>query len=371
MGRTCCIVYRKETSRRKKSSPLEEIGCIDDEASRGEHSHTDTTPPMAGSGSDGTTFEDSGGLSGFECPTAAKAAAAAAATAPAFGRGDSRDRNMRVEHDYEQQQQQQPSPEESPVRILRRPSSRAYASQGRNPKQVKENASSSVSETPGLGDQPSVGDSRFPSIPLDDPVFDANGPGPGYDFSGASPLELLVSPVESTLGTGSLEVTTAIPSKPPRAYADEDVQEAGSLWDRSSLTSPLRRMATLRRAPSFETPSRSRRDQFEDALVRALDDKLEGNRLRHVTTPPSVSRPRMSRSNSFTEGITTYSMTSARSPMLAAGRCWMCQCGFENTVGQSLCLRCGRVAPVGHGGISATPTRTRLLPPHRMLSSIK
>ncbi|CAM9493067.1 unnamed protein product [Scytosiphon promiscuus] len=96
------------------------------------------------------------------------------------------------------------------------------------------------------------------------------------------------------------------------------------------------------------------RDQFEDALIRALDEKWENGR---GATNGAGTGLGIARSNSISEGTTA---------MLRAVKTWTCVCQFENSVGQTSCLGCGRVAPLSR---PTTPARRRL-PRHRMNSNI-
>ncbi|CAN0445155.1 unnamed protein product, partial [Laminaria digitata] len=81
-----------------------------------------------------------------------------------------------------------------------------------------------------------------------------------------------VSPVESLLGAPSSNLGAL--TKTPRAKSGLEVEKRGSLWDRSTM-SPIQPQPTT---PTTTAPSSGmRRDQFEDALVRALDSKWENN----------------------------------------------------------------------------------------------
>ncbi|CAM9253362.1 unnamed protein product [Ectocarpus fasciculatus] len=198
----------------------------------------------------------------------------------------------------------------------------------------------------------------------------------------ASPPLPLVSPVESAVGVGASVDYSADPgdsSKTPRAKSGQELRRSGSLWDRPSTLSPiLSKQGTSTATPSTpkggnstggQLPEKRRseaRDQFEDALIRALDNKWESGRPIHggygsdsgrasPPLPPMVTTP--SRSNSINEGP---------SAMLMAVKTWTCVCTFENSVGQTACLECGRVAPLNR---PSTPSRKRL-PKHRMNSSI-
>lgn len=205
----------------------------------------------------------------------------------------------------------------------------------------------------------------------------------------ASPPLPVVSPVESAIGVGSrVDHSADGPGNPktPRAKSGQELRRSGSLWDRASTLSPiLSKQGTSTATPSTpkgdsaaalgkdsgggELPERRRseaRDQFEDALIRALDNKWESGRPIHggygsdsdrasPPLPPVATTP--SRSNSINEGP---------SSMLMAVKTWTCVCTFENSVGQTACLGCGRVAPLNR---PTTPSRRRL-PPHRMNSSI-
>lgn len=158
----------------------------------------------------------------------------------------------------------------------------------------------------------------------------------------------------------------------------------------TSTVSPMQgpRLATPIKGGSAP-PKGPQRDQFEDALVRALEDKWERAKELGQRTPmrrnssdpregasaldnPAVRRmsgisnnSHLSRSSSFSE---TSSLFKGKNPMLAAGKCWTCVCGFENTVGQESCLGCGRVAPSRPPN---TPSTTmKRLPPHRLGSWI-
>ncbi|CAM9938987.1 unnamed protein product [Ectocarpus sp. 8 AP-2014] len=203
----------------------------------------------------------------------------------------------------------------------------------------------------------------------------------------ASPPLPVVSPVESAIGVGARVDHSADgpgDSKTPRAKSGQELRRSGSLWDRASTLSPiLSNQGTSTATPSTpkgdsalgkdsgggQLPERRRseaRDQFEDALIRALDNKWESGRPIHggygsdsgrasPPLPPVATTP--SRSNSINEGP---------SLMLMAVKTWTCVCTFENSVGQTACLGCGRVAPLNR---PTTPSRRRL-PPHRMNSSI-
>ena len=168
-----------------------------------------------------------------------------------------------------------------------------------------------------------------------------------------------VSPVESLLGVPASSIGAHL--KTPRAKSGLEVESAGSLWDRSTM-SPIQPQPTT---PTATAPlSGMRRDQFEDALVRALDSKWESNHFTADDNNP-IMRGRggaVSRAQSFSEG------GSKPNAMLAAGRCWTCVCTFENTVGQTACLGCGRIAPMRR---PKTPLlNKKRIPPHRMQSWI-
>eukprot|EP00903_Cladosiphon_okamuranus_P010049 g9528.t1 len=223
-----------------------------------------------------------------------------------------------------------------------------------------------------------------------------------------SSAQPLVSPVErraSMSSGGGQSVSGANLLQTPRAKSGLELQKSGSLWDRSTV-SPIASSRQQQQEEAsaagyatpktgFSTPKVSRpkaaaaaaaaaaagqngdrsglpptrrssggRDQFEDALLRALDDKWESARSLGgggggVTGAPRPPQRTLSRSNSSTDGV-------AVSPMLQAVKTWTCQCAFENSVGQTSCLGCGRVAPLSR---PTTPARKRL-PPHRRNSHI-
>lgn len=160
--------------------------------------------------------------------------------------------------------------------------------------------------------------------------------------------------------------------------------QSGSLWDRgvvSPMTSRQRDtpVTSTPKAPGTEHPTPEKkhdgplrrssgnaspgRDHFEDALSRALTDKLDGAKFAQGDSngyaSPPARRLGLSRANSSQDG--------ERSSMLMAVKTWTCVCTFENSVGQTACLGCGRVAPLSR---PTTPARRRL-PPHRMNSRIE
>lgn len=206
-----------------------------------------------------------------------------------------------------------------------------------------------------------------------------------------SSAQLQVSPVDKIIpfapGQG-VAADGTLPFQTPRAKSGLEVQTSGSLWDRSTVSPIMSRHAAVAAATSAPStpkgtppqgaalssakksnelpPRRSSggRDQFEDALLRALDDKWENGRSSssaqqgNGSARPMPPQRTISRSNSYSEGP---------SSMLSAVKTWTCQCAFENSVGQTSCLGCGRVAPLSR---PTTPARRRL-PPHRMNSKIE
>lgn len=340
----CWIVYRKERSRRQTPTTLNELDFASTSRGNGGKSPGSySTPPIAADSSDSTVFKGTP-TSAIVLPTKSMVTAATVSGG-----------HLNVDEEHKQQQRDH-------VRIL--PHRFAFGafsrgSRGHSSKQQQPPFHSTGGGIPVQREAPSAPEleSRFrPSLHN----------GHNYFATVSGPLQPMVSPVESSFGVGSLEVTTGVPAKTPRAYADLDVQEAGSLWDRSSLNSPLRRH--IANGVAMENHAKPKRDQFEDALLRALDTRLESSRAPHAknTSPP---KPKLLRASSYSEGTSTSNQT----PMLAAGKVWMCVCGFENTVGQASCLECGRVAPSRRGSegglVPSTPMRTRL-PPHRMRSFI-
>lgn len=178
-----------------------------------------------------------------------------------------------------------------------------------------------------------------------------SAPGETLPFRRPSAVQPLVSPVESSVSVGPRSMGSL---KTPRASAGLDVEMAGSLWDREGTVSPLQSKTPLR-TPVLPMP---KRDQFEDALVRALGNKWEAAKFAQANPMPTISR-----ASSYSEG------GPRKTPMLAAGKCWTCVCGFENSVGQESCLGCGRVAPLRRPSGGGTPARKRV-PPHRRNSHI-
>lgn len=222
----------------------------------------------------------------------------------------------------------------------------------------------------------------------------------------SSAVQPLVSPVSQSMGSGSVNAGMAANRhllQTPRAKSGLEVETSGSLWDRST-TSPITSglgvaaLAAAAAAPStpkacdvprllthnykkkkkgdsikkmkvngggngsgknLELPPKREsggRDQFEDALIRALDEKWENGRGAGAGAAGVVMG--LSRSNSTSDGGPTA--------MLRAVKTWTCVCQFENSVGQTSCLGCGRVAPLSR---PTTPARRRL-PAHRMNSNI-
>ena len=214
-----------------------------------------------------------------------------------------------------------------------------------------------------------------------------------------------VSPVGRAVAPASANAVSAdgsLPHQTPRAKSGLEVQKSGSLWDRSTVSPIIPRQVAAAAAAAPSTPkvtppvdastfaqksttelppprrrgssstSIGGRDQFEDALLRALDDKWESGRSAagapgngsagagaagggaQMMLPPQRT---ISRSESYAE---------APNSMLKAVKTWTCQCAFENSVGQTACLGCGRVAPLSR---PTTPARRRL-PPHRSHSRI-
>lgn len=171
-----------------------------------------------------------------------------------------------------------------------------------------------------------------------------------------------------------------------------EVFHSGSLWDRGVVSplKPRRKEASTPSSPKAtgtghptpeqkhdrprrrsSTSTSAERDRFEDALIRALTDKLVGARAgpgggNGYASPPQRQpqpqprpKPVISRSKS--------SPDAQRNPMLMAVKTWTCVCTFENSKGQTACLGCGRVAPLSR---PTTPSRVKLLPQHRMNSRI-
>ena len=188
-----------------------------------------------------------------------------------------------------------------------------------------------------------------------------NGMGEGFMLhASTSSARPTVSPVESLLGVPASNLGALL--KTPRAKSGLEVANGGSLWDRSTM-SPIQPQSST---PTTAAPlSGMRRDQFEDALVRALDSKWENNNFTLDSNSQMRGRA-VSRAQSFSEGAGAGG--SRPNAMLAAGRCWTCVCTFENTVGQTACLGCGRIAPIRR---PKTPLLSRnRMPPHRMQSWI-
>lgn len=356
LSRMCWIVYRKERSRRQKPTTLNELDFAstsrDNEV---KPSDSYSTPPMAASSSDGTVFKETP-MSAIALRTRTMVTAAAASGGHLKGNGNGHGNGMgNVDEEYKQQQKDY-------VRIL--PHRFAFGAfskgfRGHHSKQQHPAFHSSGGGIPVHREPPSAPE-------VESGIRPALHNERRYFATVSGSLQPMVSPVESSLGVGAFEVTTGVPAKTPRAYADLDVQEAGSLWDRSSLKSPIRRNAAS--GMTLEIQAKPKRDQFEDALLRALDTRLESSRAQHATNISSP-KPRLLRASSFSEGTSTSNQT----PMLAAGKVWTCVCEFENTVGQASCLGCGRIAPSRRGSegglVTSTPMRTRL-PPHRMRSFI-
>lgn len=268
--------------------------------------------------------------------------------------------------------------------------SRTGTATGRGAAAIPTSASWSTRDDPFFGSAPSLGAYRSTS------TMTPNRPSRQLlrSLSSAQPL---VSPVERTVAVGSgagLSVSDANVLQTPRAKSGLEVRESGSLWDRSTVSPIASRQqqeeasATDYSAPKVTQPKAAAaaaagqsgdrkglpltrrpgggRDQFEDALLRALDDKWESERSQGggggvggVTAPPRPPQLAVPRSNSSAEG-------AAASSMLQAVKTWTCQCTFENSVGQTSCLGCGRVAPLSR---PTTPARRRL-PPHRRNSHI-
>lgn len=170
-------------------------------------------------------------------------------------------------------------------------------------------------------------------------------------------IQPLVSPVESAVSYNSSAVYGA--RRTPRKSAGLEVSTSGSLWDRATKSPVRQEVATPSTA---STAGASRRDQFEDALLRAVEKKWDNTNKFDETNP--MRSAMVSRSSSFTEGV------HRKNAMLAAGKCWTCQCKFENTVGQNACLGCGRVAPIRRPSGGGGPGARKAIPPHRMHSWI-
>lgn len=341
LSRLCWIVCRKERSRRQKPTTLNELDFASTSRGNGDKSPDSySTPPIAGTSSDSTVFKGT--------PTSA----IVLPTATASGG------HLNMEEEHKQQQRDF-------VRILPHRFAFGAFSRGSRGNSFKQHQGPFHSHSHPSGGGIQV-QGEPPSAPeLESRFRPALHNGRHYFATVSGPLQPMVSPVESCFGVGAFDVTAGVPAKTPRAYADLDVQEAGSLWDRSSLNSPLRR--EIANSVSLGNHAKPKRDQFEDALLRALDTRLESSRAQHATSTSSP-KPRLLRASSFSEGTSTSNHT----PMLAAGKVWMCVCEFENTVGQASCLGCGRVAPSRRGSeglVTSTPMRTRI-PPHRMRSFI-
>lgn len=187
------------------------------------------------------------------------------------------------------------------------------------------------------------------------------------------------SPIE---GNSAAAADTSNSPQNARKKSGMEVFQSGSLWDRGAVSSPMtsrrKKEASTPTTPTvtghptpdqpFDGPLRrssrnngntnnAGRDQFEDALSRALTDKLDDG---YGSPPPTQKLLAISRSSSY------CSPEGGRNSMLMAVKTWTCVCTFENSVGQTACLGCGRVAPISR---PTTPGRKRL-PPHRRNSRI-
>lgn len=140
----------------------------------------------------------------------------------------------------------------------------------------------------------------------------------------------------------------------PRQAAGLDVSVGGSLWDRT-ITSPIQPQVARTPLASGNKAGESDRDQFEEALLRAVHNKWADSRPSSSSVPGSrgteakgLDAIPLSRSLSMPDVVSKG--VGKKDAMLRAGKCWICVCSFENSVGQKTCVDCGRIGPTGHGG---------------------
>lgn len=352
-GRLGWIIYKKEDSKRAKAAALDGSDTSDTSKDPGDLPFAlNRTPPTAVKGGHGSppevqmsTRQMATDLLSIEGATEGMPSTAISASAGAVAAGHYAAQN---DSDNLQQQQRYRSmfPETSTApRLLPRTSSASKKDDV--PLGAAATFGTNGTSTPRTSFPPGTPERRRAAARL-------------TRQRSTSSVQPLISPVESILAGNFV---SAPPAQTPRAHAGLEVQTAGSLWDHSTISpiqqKPLRGASALP-AQGPAQPERADRDQFEEALVRALDKKWEGGEFGQAN-PMRVS---IARANSYTEGV------SGKSAMLAAGRCWTCVCDFENSVGQDSCLGCGRIAPI-HRVNAGSPKATRKkLPPHRMHSWI-
>lgn len=180
---------------------------------------------------------------------------------------------------------------------------------------------------------------------------------PGDNWSHTPPkVQPAVSPV-SNVPSGRFVSDAVSPSQ----RTTRGAAGVKSLWDEATI-SPLKpALAPASTRSSLETRGAaedSKRDLFEDALLRAVEirwNALRSSRsgeLGHAMPMPAPGEGAMMGTSSSSFPVRSMSFSEAprpakKSAMLAAGKCWTCQCTFENSAGQNSCLGCGRVPPVG------------------------
>lgn len=185
-------------------------------------------------------------------------------------------------------------------------------------------------------------------------------------FSETQPV---VSPINSVIAglSGSEGLLLSRPTS--RAAAGLELSSNRSTW-RQATTSPLQTSRVFSslpsvpsKAPHFNSQgSRLKRNEspFEDALLRAVEKRWTDSRDSRGSGDINELSRSMSiigqQSGEMASGIGLArlfassdmpSSTVRKTAMLAAGKCWTCQCNFENSAGQNSCLGCGRVSPVG------------------------
>lgn len=173
-----------------------------------------------------------------------------------------------------------------------------------------------------------------------------------------------VSPVNHASGSPS----EADPPRrrTPRASAGFAVATQGSLWDRAE-SSPMHKAPTRPRvATATRDPNISERDNYENALLRAVEEKWTssrgggGGQGELSMTEHHISSTAIPKSMSLSDAPRNSGRKNA---MLMAGKCWTCVCQFENSAGQSACLSCGRIAPARKSRTDGTPLRQNSLVP--------
>lgn len=196
-------------------------------------------------------------------------------------------------------------------------------------------------------------------------------------FPEAQPV---VSPLNSVVAGFSGSDVALLSRRTPRAVAGLEVTASGSLWDQAT-TSPLQTPSVLpsvtSKAAKHSEGSKSDTAMFEDTLLRAVEKRWAGSRgsrgsgeMSEMSLAKSTVRQQsaemasglgLARSSSF---LGTPTSSGKKTAMLAAGKCWTCQCNFENSDGQNSCLGCGRVAPVGRPrSVGLTIRQSSWVPP--------